>query len=1051
MRLSSLISLTVTLGLTSPKLFGGTFARVRGSSTGDTQVLSTTSKLVVPKPTGALISPEQPLDVPVFGGMTPNNTSSARTASNGRIFLTVWVEGALDGETDLMGARMTHTGELLDPIGFPISTAAGDQFNPAVASDGEHFLVVWVDTRDGHRRLFGGRVSSGGIVLDPQGFALTREGEGGFAYPLVASNRREYLVAWGLFSNVFGRRVALDGTLIDETPITIASYPFALPNAVVSNGQDFLVVWEGRSEDDFNAGHILGTRVNHDGKVLDPDGIRMSVASGTQHSPVAGSANGDYLVVWVDSSSGNDPTGIRLDIYGARVTASGTVLDQNGIPISVAAGQQHAPAVASDGSDYLVTWSDARGPNNFRCTGARVTFGGVVLEKEGFPIGTLTGIPTVAFANSNYVVVANELRNVAAMRVSTAGEVLDSTARSLISAANEQIKPVVARNGDNALLAWLDNRLRPRSAGSLTEYDVFVGRTSGNDMVGQPSPVAPAGRSGLRPSVASNGQSFLVLSQMAQPFFVALQATLYNSSGSAVTNVILPFTENVSFEPVVTSNGRDYLISWVSSIVRIDASGTLLDPVPVRISDVPSLIWAAASDGENFLLAWTRKIDQVRWELAVTQVAATGDIFSLHHTSLPDANPYTLALAGNGEGYLLAWFTSTTTFPTKLFAMRFNPKGDPIDSAPFVVATIPGTGASLRSTARENEFLLVWETQFPNISLLPNEVLAARVSTEGLPLDSPPLRLAASTALGRYPTAVPEGSGYRVIYQGSDLRNIQRLFSKTIQIQAASSWRNQDIGHPGLTGGVRATNDVFTVSGSGLGLKGLRDNAHFMYREIEGDFEFVAQLSNLQNATPRSYAGVMAREGLSDRSRFVSVGTFDGRQATFRQRSVPLGTAAGFTLPGEANWWFKLARVQDALAGFVSQDGQTWKLVDFTFVGSTNRIHVGPVVDSGTRDLLTVAEFLSISLKPISSPLLAANVTKPLLRIGSESGGSEADQRIHLLVAGPAGASYVVEASDTFVDWQPLGVLTNQFGIASFSIPTENLRDTRFFRLRSNP
>lgn len=246
-------------------------------------------------------------------------------------------------------------------------------------------------------------------------------------------------------------------------------------------------------------------------------------------------------------------------------------------------------------------------------------------------------------------------------------------------------------------------------------------------------------------------------------------------------------------------------------------------------------------------------------------------------------------------------------------------------------------------------------------------------------------------------------------------------------------------------------NDVFTVSGNGLGLKGLRDNAHFMYREIEGDFEFVAQLSSLENATPRSYAGVMARETLSDRSRFVSVGTFDGRQAVFRQRSVPLGTAAGFTSPGEAPLWFKLARVQDALAGFVSQDGQSWKLLDFTFVGSTNRIQVGPVIDSGARDFLTAAEFRSISVRPVSSPLLAANVRTPLLRIGLEAGVSKAQDKVQLLVAGPPGASYAVEASETLVDWQPIGVLANQFGLASFSIPAEGLRDSRFFRLRSNP
>lgn len=120
--------------------------------------------------------------------------------------------------------------------------------------------------------------------------------------------------------------------------------------AVASDGTNYLVAWGARGYD------IVGARVSPAGAVLDPDGIAISTAVGFQFQvlPALVFAGTNYLVTWRANRSGT------YDIYGARVSPAGGVLDPNGIPISTAGYHQQAASVASDGTNSLVSWQDSR-------------------------------------------------------------------------------------------------------------------------------------------------------------------------------------------------------------------------------------------------------------------------------------------------------------------------------------------------------------------------------------------------------------------------------------------------------------------------------------------------------------------------------------------------------------------------------------------------------------------------------------------------------------------------------------------------------------------
>ena len=83
----------------------------------------------------------------------------------------------------------------------------------------------------------------------------------------------------------------------------------------------------------------------------------MVPAPDDQEEPsVVANGNG-YFVVWADKRTYGST---EYDIYGARVSATGAVLDPAGIPICTDPGRQTSPRIAFDGEKYLVVWEDDR-------------------------------------------------------------------------------------------------------------------------------------------------------------------------------------------------------------------------------------------------------------------------------------------------------------------------------------------------------------------------------------------------------------------------------------------------------------------------------------------------------------------------------------------------------------------------------------------------------------------------------------------------------------------------------------------------------------------
>ena len=109
---------------------------------------------------------------------------------------------------------------------------------------------------------------------------------------------------------------------------------------------------------------------------------------------------GGFLVAWGDRRNSAQP-----DIFGTRVSATGTVVNPAGVALAVATGNQDAPALAF-GSNYLLTWHDGR-DWHVRHPGTRATTGGTVLDPTPLTISTRPNnqsFPAVAFDGTRFYV-----------------------------------------------------------------------------------------------------------------------------------------------------------------------------------------------------------------------------------------------------------------------------------------------------------------------------------------------------------------------------------------------------------------------------------------------------------------------------------------------------------------------------------------------------------------------------------------------------------------------------------------------------------------------
>ena len=514
--------------------------------------------------------------------------------------------------------------------------------------------------------------------------------------------------------------IAIDPTVGPAVELTMARAtevqhePSVAWNGNVSQPQ-YLVVWQdARNYATESREAIYATRVLPSGRVVDTSGIRISSASlsGSSVWPRVASNGDDWLVAWEYWVSGSNN-----DIYGARVTAGGTVGGH--FTICNDGNYQRAPYVGAAGTNYFVAWLDSR--HGFYGTaedvfGARIPIGTNVYPANG------AGICLADWRHSNGNVAG---RN----RARVAGNGTDFLVvwdgwkpnTSFVNVYGSKISPSGSTNwsvttgspGCSALLDGGDMMAGfPSVAGQNGTW--FVAWEEGRDVSGcfESEPIAKI----IGALLSVDGSSNLVVGAN-----VALTRT---NSGWNYPDC----TQEHS--PVVAGNGSAYMVAWTTS----DANHQI---VGGRVSAA-----GAALDVDGFVIANT---PETELDFAIAGSPGTSD-------------------------YMFVWAGGNVTEPEPgaghsldIFASRISSNAPPSNVRDrFLVSTATVHPVQYNpAVSGDNPCVVVWE-QIQGGSNF--EIYGSRLATDGSGLDPNGIAIATNASNDLRPAIAGVGAGKLVVW-----------------------------------------------------------------------------------------------------------------------------------------------------------------------------------------------------------------------------------------------------------------------------------------------
>jgi hypothetical protein len=629
--------------------------------------------------------------------------SGPAVAYGGGLYLVVWGEYRLNTGWDIYAARVNASGTVLDAYGIAVCNEVANQVSPSVAFDGTNFMVVWGDWRNADEDIYACRVSTSGIVLDPNGIRLTS---------------------------------AFDWQ----------RYP-----AIAFDGTNYLVVWEDRRNGVYD---IYGTRVSANGSVLDADGIVINNWIYVQNEVSLAFNGNDYLVIWTDFRNGN----FNTDIFGTAVSKSGVVQNPEGIQFTNDAGMEYSPAIKANGSNYFIACCTSNGIEGFTVSE------GLPPESKTQNVSSLFNItsdpgelPAVSYDGVNNMVVWSEYKaepmivdiyyksdfDIVGARVSESGNVYDPNGILLSKSPYAQRDIQVCSDGNNYLTVWSDYR-----DGNWDIYGCLL-NASGQRITSADIQISLSNKEEYAPVVSFDGSNYLV----AWISYDSNSPNIYKIQGMRISNDgelqdIDPIDVYVSNNPVQTPtiafDGANYLIAWSSVVnygwdilgARINVDGEVLDNPCLNIITASNtqIMPAMVFDGENYLMVYQNNpLSKIGSSVSAVKVSKDGAVaygpFVVSSVYSSPSHYCFPSVAFDGVNYLAVW-QDIVNGENNIFSALISTSGTILKKS--TICDLPGEQVYPTVAFNGFNYVVTWSDNRPQ--LYDWNIYSREVSTTGDPL-----------------------------------------------------------------------------------------------------------------------------------------------------------------------------------------------------------------------------------------------------------------------------------------------------------------------------
>ncbi len=572
---------------------------------------------------------------------------------------------------------------LISTGGAATTGATSTQQLPVIHFYGGQWVVSWSDYRTSgttSQDVYLTRLNAFGAVTDLNGVIVTNAASSQGNVDMICNNAGTVRCGfvWTDYTST-GTSPDLQFRVYEPSTNTFAAGTTTLS---ATQSQDYANIdWDGTNFtafwSDYRSGSnydIYGGRINTAGALLDGTGVAVISRINHQLYPAAVYAGGRHVIAFQDDRS-SDTAG--YDVYAARATTITSVTDPDGIRISSGANPQNYPAAAFDGTNSLIVWQDGRAGSSWDIYGTRVSSTGTVLDALGIAIATGTARqqnPAVTFGGGNYLVVYEDeppglSRDVRGIRVSTAGSVLDAAGIAIgADAGLYEYNPDAASDGTNYFVTFEGNSTSGIAAQRVTSGG---GLTGSKINVTTPCTGCPTGPEyDYGSAVAWNGTNYLV-SYVRDRFDIFMGWDIYaiggarvNTSGTVISDSLTGY--GMPFEYIygtdVASSGSQWLVAYARVTSSADvygqffaSDGTLSANAVINNQAVDQTNPAIAFDGFQYAVTWMdyRNYMASGWDVYATWVSTSGTVLDatgviVSNTAAHDQNPAIVA-ANNGR------------------------------------------------------------------------------------------------------------------------------------------------------------------------------------------------------------------------------------------------------------------------------------------------------------------------------------------------------------------------------------------------------------------